>query len=48
MILICNDKSLQKMKPLISTTFQMPFRRYVLTNVSAYILDLDQQRSDQD
>jgi len=26
-ILICNDKGNQKMKPLMSTTFQMPFRR---------------------
>ncbi|WVQ80305.1 hypothetical protein IAT38_002410 [Cryptococcus sp. DSM 104549] len=27
MILICNDRSLQKMKPLIATTFNMTFKR---------------------
>ena len=30
MVLICNDRSLQKMKPLYTTTFSMAFRRYVL------------------
>lgn len=27
MILICNDRTLQKMKPLYSTTFGMTFKR---------------------
>lgn len=27
MVLICNDRSLQKMKPLQSTTWNLPFRR---------------------
>ena len=27
MVLICNDKTLQKMKPLQSTTFGMTFKR---------------------
>lgn len=29
MILICNDKTLQKMKPLMNTTFGMTFKRYI-------------------
>jgi replication factor C subunit 1 len=28
MILICNDRTLQKMKPIHSTTFGMTFKRY--------------------
>jgi len=27
MILICNDRSLPKMKPLWTTTFNLPYRR---------------------
>ena len=29
MILICNDRTLQKMKPLMSTTYNMTFRRSI-------------------
>ena len=27
LVLICNDRTLQKMKPLMSTTYNMSFRR---------------------
>jgi len=31
-IAICNDKSTQKMKPLMTTTFQMGFKRFVFVS----------------
>lgn len=52
LILICNDRTLQKMKPLQSTTFNMSFRRYVLvqglvgTGLYADNPDLSRMRSD--
>jgi replication factor C subunit 1 len=35
MVLICNDRTLQKMKPLQSTTFNMTFRRSVSPVIDA-------------
>ncbi|EIW68022.1 hypothetical protein TREMEDRAFT_32699, partial [Tremella mesenterica DSM 1558] len=40
MILICNDKSLQKMKPLINTTYGMPFKRPGPNEVRSRIMSI--------
>lgn len=40
MILICNDRSLQKMKPLHSTTFNMNFRRPSAQEIRSRILSI--------
>ncbi|WWC85920.1 uncharacterized protein L201_000790 [Kwoniella dendrophila CBS 6074] len=40
MILICNDRSLQKMKPLQSTTFNMTFRRPTPPEIRSRIMSI--------
>ncbi|KAL7416751.1 replication factor RFC1 C terminal domain-containing protein [Mrakia frigida] len=39
-ILICNDKGTPKMKPLIPTTFQMPFRRPSVQEIRSRIMSI--------
>ncbi|KAL7418824.1 DNA replication factor C complex subunit Rfc1 [Cryptotrichosporon argae] len=40
MILICNDRTLQKMKPLWSTTFNMTFRRPQASEIRSRIMSI--------